>query len=444
MMNGKAAVAVAVIAFISTFEACGGEWRVESRLDVAPVWSGHPVGFCLLTRGQRQFAAYYDAGRNMTVASRGLGEAKWDYHVLPEKVGWDSHNYITMTVDDDGFIHLCGNMHCVPLVYFRTEKPLDAATFRRIPAMVGEREAKCTYPSFFRGPKGELIFTYRDGSSGNGDQIYNVYDHATQTWRRLLDKPLTSGEGRMNAYHHGPVLGPDGLYHLCWVWRDHGGCESNHDLCYARSADLRAWTRSDGTPLELPITLSKAEIVDPVPPKGGMINGNTKIGFDSRKRVIISYHKFDENGKTQVYNARLEDGRWKIYRASDWDYRWEFSGGGTIIFEISIGGVKPAGQGRLSQFWRHKVYGSGVWSLDEETLNVVETVQAAPDIPPELNKMESDFPGMEARFCNDSGEGDGRARYLLRWETLPANRDRARNDALPPPTMLRLYKLVKD
>jgi hypothetical protein len=314
-------------------------WRVAQTLDLAPAWSGHPVGFCLLTHGDRQFAAYYDAQRRMTVASRSLDSETWTYSVLPTNIGWDSHNYITMTVDDDGFIHLCGNMHCVPLIYFRTTEPLDSATFERVPAMTGKREKKCTYPRFFRGPANELIFTYRDGSSGNGDQLYNVYDHRSKTWRRLIDTPLTSGEGRMNAYHHGPILGPDELYHMCWVWRDHGGCETNHDLSYARSKDLVHWTDSSGKPMKLPMTLGTCEVIDPVPARGGMINGNARIGFDNQRRVVVSYHKFDKEGKTQAYNARLENGKWRIYQVTDWDYRWYFQGGGSIDFEVRVGNV---------------------------------------------------------------------------------------------------------
>ena len=39
-------------------------------IDVAPVWAGHPIGFCLLTQAPHQFVAYYDAERHMTVAQR--------------------------------------------------------------------------------------------------------------------------------------------------------------------------------------------------------------------------------------------------------------------------------------------------------------------------------------------------------------------------------------
>ena len=414
---------------------------VVEAVDVAPVWAGHPVGFCLYTHADRQFVAYYDAERHMTVAVRSLGKTDWHTVVLPESIVWDSHNYITMAVDDRGFIHLSGNMHVVPLVYFRTTKPLDVDTFERAP-MVGERENRMTYPVFMRGTDNELIFTYRDGHSGNGDQIYNVYDLETQTWRRLLDQPLTSGQGKMNAYLHGPVRGPDGNWHLCWVWRNHGGCETNHDLSYARSADLVHWQTGAGTPLTLPITLENADVVDPVPVKGGMINGNAKLGFDSKRRPVISYHKYDDAGNTQIYNARLEDGAWRIYQTTDWDYRWDFSGGGSIVFEVGLSGVSVHDDGALKQSYHNPKDGSANWLLDEDTLKPLQKLQLPPGYPPELSKVTSDFPGMHIRRAGDSGRCDEPgAWYVLQWETLRQNRDHPREGPLPPPFMLKVYKL---
>ena len=218
-------------------------------------------------------------------------------------------------------------------MYFRTDRPGDITSFRQFPAMVGRNEQRCTYPRFLQGPQGELIFTYRDGRSGSGDQYCNVYDVETETWRRLAESPLFSGGGKMNAYFVGPAQDKSGAFHICWVWRNTPDCATNHDLCYARSKDLVHWETSAGRPLSLPITLATAEVVDPVPPGGGMINGNTKVGFDADGRPVISYHKFDAQGKTQLYNARRETGGWRIYQISDWDYRWEFQGGGTLRFE---------------------------------------------------------------------------------------------------------------
>ena len=107
--------------------SAGGTGTITKTLDIADVWSGHPVGFALVTTATRQYAAYYDTNRTMTVASRALTSDSWTFARLPSTVGWDSHNYIAMDIDSAGFIHVSGNMHAVPLVYFRSTQANNAA-----------------------------------------------------------------------------------------------------------------------------------------------------------------------------------------------------------------------------------------------------------------------------------------------------------------------------
>jgi hypothetical protein len=418
---------------------------VITTLPVGMAWAGHPVGFCLLTEPPHQYVGFYDGEQRLTLAQRLLDSRTWTLMVLDEHVGWDSHNSITFVIDSDGHIHLAANMHVHPLKYWRTTKPHDISTLTREPAMIGSEEKRVTYPQFFRGPDDALIFTYRDGSSGSGNQIYNIYDAGTRAWRRLLDKPLIDGGGAMNAYPRGPVAGPDGFWHLVWVWRDTSDCATNHDLSYARSRDLTKWERSDGAPFDLPITLETAEVVDPVPPGGGMINGNTAIGFDGDGRLVLSYHKHDENGHTQIYNARREDGAWRIVPVSDWDYRWEFQGGGSIHFELHVQGVRMEG-GQLVQGFGHDRFGSGRWVLDPETLRPVDTLPPAPSpYPAQGRVLQSDFPGMGVRWRGDSGtSGEGGVHYFLRWETLGPNRDKPRERPWPSPSPLVLYRVESE
>jgi hypothetical protein len=435
--------AVAILGFSPSW--CRASETVESVLDLMPVWSGFPVGFALMTSGNYQFAAFYDAGRRMIVGARSLGSAQWDFVVLPSQLGWDSHNFISMAVDQTGCIHLSGNMHVTPLIYFRTRRPYDIRSFEQIPQMVGERESRCTYPKFMTGPGGELIFSYRDGHSGAGDDIYNVYDPQTKAWRRLLDQPLLSGQGRMNAYPIGPTLGPDGYYHLCWVWRDTIDASTNHDLSYARSRDLIHWETSAGQPVTLPMTISNTEIVDPVPVQGGLMNAGVTLGFDAQKRPIIGYIKFDKRGNTQLYDARLENGAWQTHQISNWDYRWDFRGGGTVVMEIGSSPVHVTPKG-LVQSFSHVKYHTGLWVLDETTLQPKELLPVPPALP-ELSKVESTYPGMHVRqapqvlFGKNPEPG---VRYVLRWETLDTNRDRPLTGRLPPPSTLRLLKLRAD
>lgn len=429
---------------IRAVQTAAGTEAVDAVMNVEPVWSGHSVGFCLVTHGNNQYVAYYDANRQMTVAQRKLDANAWTFKKLPTSVVWDSHNYVTMAVDSAGNLHVSGNMHCVPLVYFRTTVPGDVRTLVLVPNMVGpDREKRTTYPRFLQGPRGEFLFKYRDGRSGQGDEIYNVYDVKSATWRRLLDKPLTtSTEGKGNAYFAGPLLGEDGYYHLAWVWRDSGDCATNHDLSYARSKDLVHWTSSAGKEYQLPITRSSVEIVDPTPAGKGLLNSCVSLGFDSKSRPVISYHKYDSVGNSQIYVARFDGGKWAIQQVSDWkDYRWEFSGGGTIEGEISVGRVTPSPEG-LTLSASSKVF-RGTWLLDETTLKPVGMARGKPMAKglSALMKVQSNFEGMAKRAIADAGTAPAGERYMLIWETLGPNRDRPRTPPLPQPSMLQVVRI---
>jgi hypothetical protein len=412
--------------------------------DLEPVWSGHPVGFCLVTHAPFQFAAYYDAERRMTVAQRRLGDTKWTFERLPSQLGWDSHNYVTMALDQDLHLHVSGNMHNVPLIYFRSAKPLDVASLRQVKSMTGEREAHVTYPVFLKNKNGQLVFRYRDGGSGSGDDLYNAYDEKSGTWRKLLDGPLISGERERSAYAIPPKQGPDGRFHLLWVWRDTPDCATNHSISYARSDDLVRWADSSGKEIKLPITFRSGEIIDPVPPGGGLINVNRELGFDNEGRPVVTYHKYDERGDLNAYAARKEATKWRIVKVSDWrDHHVEFSGGGSISFPVNIEAVEAIGNGRLALGY-HSDKGAGTWVLDEATLQPIpgaKTPPRSPGLPRAQAKVQSSLPGMQTKSCGDSGQSSDGVRYQLKWETLGVNRDRPREGAPPAPSMLRVVTL---
>jgi hypothetical protein len=410
------------------------------ELDIAPVWSGHPVGFALLTRGDQQYVAYYAADRRLTVAQRTLGQKDWHFTVLPTAVGWDSHNYVTMAFDRDGYLHLAGNMHAIPLIYFRSSRPGDASTLVRVPSMTGEDEQRVTYPVFLHNPNGDLVFEYRNGVSGAGDTIRDRYDERTKTWSQLTAEPLFHGGQARNAYPIRLVLGPDGWYHQVWVWRESPWCETNHDISYMRSRDLVHWETAAGQPLELPVSVATPGVtVDDVPIRGGAINGSQSIGFDLKGKLVIAYIKYDADGITQLYFARWIDGAWHSNQASHWTYRWNFHGGGSIPMEVMPGPLK-AEHGQLSIAVHHISYGDVVWNVDPATLELVgqpqpqQTAQQVGDAytPSAGSKLIE-------HIANDLGNPrtDG-VTYKLVWSTLGANRDRPRPEGAPAPSTLRL------
>jgi hypothetical protein len=413
-------------------------------LDIGKVPSGFPVGFSLLTSAPRQYVAYYDAERRMTIASRRLDAPNWQYQILPSTVGWDSHNYITMAVDSAGHLHVSGNMHVSSLVYFRTQTPGDITTLRQLP-MTGQEETRVTYPKFLTGSEGVLIFNYRSGSSGNGARIYNKYDAATETWTRLLDQPLLDGEGVRNAYPKGPVLGPDGRFHMVWVWRDTPDCATNNNLSYARSSDLIHWESIAGKPAPLPLTLSNDSlIVDPIPSGGGIINGCERLTFNEDNRPLISYHKADEHGHMQIYIARFEAGRWVHHQVTDWEKPIHFGGNGSMGFiGIRISALARPKPDVLTLTYHHKDYGSGRVIVDATTLRPVQKkIDVTPEFPWEMQRRQIDWDGIAIKRTDDIGTTpEPGIQYVLQWETLGPAFDKRRDPPLPEPSTLTLYKL---
>ncbi len=412
------------------------------------VWSGHPVGFALVVENGRQFVAYYDAERKITVLGRAAPTAPWTKVQPPgvpvprrnrdsNVVGWDSHNTLRLALDRDGVVHLAGNMHADPLVYYRSERPHDVASLQRLDRMTGERETRATYPVFFKDAAGELLFRYRDGGSGNGSDLYNRYDRATRTWRRVVGTSLLEGEGERNAYASEPTLGPDGRVHLVWMWRETPDCATNHTLSYARSRDLVQWENSHGEPLALPITLATGEVVDAAKPGGGLINMTFNLGFDAERRPVVVYHRYDAAGRSQAFAARPRAaGGWENVQLSAWEFRWAFSGGGSIAADVKLAPPRGEAGGTLAVDFSTREAGGGRWRLDGDTLAVRATMPPAPAVlPPELRRVQSAIPGMEVQTVSVRSGG---RRWVLRWETLGRNRDRPREQA-PPPTELRLY-----
>ncbi len=429
-------------------------WKTAKRENIAEVWSGNPVGFAFIQQNGFLFIAFYDGlDKKLVLGQKSLAslDSPWSFKKLPTAIGWDSHNYVALAFDSENILHVSGNMHAVPLVYFRASKPLDIHSVESVHRMISAdttpdalrngRENRCTYPQFLKNASGELIFTYRDGSSGNGSQIWNIYDTETKSWRRFYDVPMFDGEGECNAYFLGPKIGPDGWFHMAWVWRDTPDCATNHDLSYMRSRDLIHWEKSDGTPQILPVTRSNCEVIAPLQNGQGLLNSHIRMGFDTEKRVIVTYTRYDENQNNQLMQARLEKDGWKYYQTSDWTHSWIFSGGGCIPTELSFGEIQTV-NGRIQQFWNRKYEKSGAFILDPVTLKPVGRASASPALPSECLKSENPQENQRPkRFSLIDANNSGRM-FLFAWETLPVNRDQP-HGVVPKPSTLRMFILER-
>ncbi len=429
------------------YQLPGTQWSVVNSSLIDQTQSRVAIGQALLTSGTTQYVAYYAANQQMTVAQRSTNSDTWVRQPLDTYVGTDGHNAVGCALDRDGQLHVAGNMHNVPLIYFRTSVAGDVTSLTQIKSMVDpDTEQSETYPVFLHNSDGALIYNFRDGVSGAGATYYNIYDESTKTWSRLLDQPLFDGQGVGNSYPSSPTLGPDGYFHMVWVWRATGDAATNHDLCYARSKDMVHWETIDGDPLSLPIVQStKGVVVDPIPVYHGLLNGVPAIGFDADKRVLISYYKLDAKLNTQVYIARpTSKNRWKIVQVSGWTGRYYAEGIGTIPPQPGISAVSALPDGNLQMAYSYKPAAdtsySGTWIIDPKTLQPFTEAATPPSAPAELTAVRSSFPNMVVELRGDAGSsGSSTQKYLLRYEgsSVPVN-----SAPYPDPSPLEVY-LVK-
>jgi len=332
---------IAVGAFFCCAVNLSAQISSNARLiPIAEGWAKNQVNAVIFRKnsvtsfGKNQYVAFYDESSKVTVAKRRLGTKNWQIQQTQFSGNTaDAHNSISLAVDGQGFLHLAWNHHGSPLQYSRS-KMAESLEFSDKSAMTGETENKVTYPEFYNLPSGNLLFFYRDGSSGNGSLVLNFYDAKAQKWSRRQNN-LIDGEGKRNAY---PQVAVDakGAIHLSWVWRESPNVATNHDLCYAKSTDGGiSWQKSSGEKYALPITAETAEYVWRIPQNSELIN-QTSMTADFQGNPYIATYWRPQNSLIPQYQLVYFDGKsWKNSQISERKTAFSLSGAGTKRIPIS-------------------------------------------------------------------------------------------------------------
>lgn len=465
-------------------DVLGKNQRLIAPVD--SVWSGHPVGFALVTTQTLQLAAYYNGrDRHITLAARDLDSDVWFRTTLSDTraVGWDSHNYLAMKIDSAGYVHLSGNMHySETMIYYRSAQPMTSAAqmsasfMQRVAAVLGAaQENRVTYPTFLAGPKGEFLFSYRnhnDAGLKSGSLYLARYDAAAKAFAAATGGPaLFSWSGAYSAYPE--CIANGGYLHCVFMWRGLtddgriGEAEDNYRLSYMRTADLANWTDAFGRPVALPVTpATTSTTVDDIPRKGGLANGQPALSFDRNGVPMLAYHKYDAGGKSQIHLARPDaaTGAWRSVQLTRSVSRWDFSGGGTVSgsgkADNSFATDDPL-DGLSTVAVRIETSSgedpsSGPYIIDDTSLTALFSppgstlVYTAPntplcasapaagdsDVSSSTYRTPEPIPAkMEVRRSSvvypppvelHNYPVLSRLHYYLRWETLPSNRDGAR------------------
>lgn len=331
----------------------------------------------LVTHGDAQYVAYYDAQRYLVLGKRKLGSTQW----TTQRSAWqgnaaDAHNAISIMVDGAGYLHVSWDHHNNALRYARGVAP-GSLVLGPKQAMLGVDEEEVSYPEFYRLPNGNLLFFYRLGGSGRGDLIINRYDVATQRWTRLHTNLIT-GEGKRNAYWQA-FLDQRGTLHLSWVWRESPDVASNHDMAYARSRDGGVtWERSDGTPYTLPISAASAEYALRIPQNSELINQTSMAADQDGHPYIASYWR-DAGSSVPQYHVIFHTGAgWQVRALAFRKTPFSLGGQGTKRIPIARPQIMVGAAGALLVF-RDEERGSkvsvastadiarGVWQVQDLT-----------------------------------------------------------------------------
>lgn len=305
---------------------------------VGPGYAGNSVNVAvfrknaLVSSGDTQYIAWYDAEGRVVLGKRRLGGDAWELRRTDYRGSLsDAHNAISIMVDGAGYLHMAWDHHNNGLHYAKSVAPgsLELVTT----PMLGRDEKSVSYPEFFRMPDGGLLFLYRDGGSGRGNLVLNRYDGAGH-WRRIADN-LISGEGKRNAYWQACVDAL-GTIHLSWVWRETPDVASNHDMAYARSRDGGAsWEDSDGKPYALPITAASAAYAARIPQDSDLIN-QTSMAADGVGHPYIASYWRSPGSTVPQYRVLYHTGA--AWRQLDLDFRhtpFSLSGMGTKAIPIA-------------------------------------------------------------------------------------------------------------
>lgn len=299
----------------------------------------------IVTFQNYQFIAYYDIDGFLLLGKRTLDSNEWETLRTPFKGNVrDAHNSISIMVDGDGYIHVSWDHHDNELRYARGKSPLSLELCDKEP-MTGLNENKVTYPEFYRMPDGDLIFMYRSGFSGGGNLVLNRYSLKEKQWRQVQQNVI-DGEGECNAYWQACVDNK-GIIHLSWVWRDTWDVASNHDLCYARSADGGVtWEKSNGEPYQGVITRKNAEYALRIPQNSELINQTSMTTDDKNNPYIASYWRSQDSDVPQFHVVYHDGKKWNDLNLDFRKTAFSLKGGGTKRIPISRPQILASNKGK--------------------------------------------------------------------------------------------------
>lgn len=291
----------------------------------------------IITYNGYQYTAFWNTNRHVVFARRALPSGEWKKFEFMDHTNTanDAHNTISLGIcPKDGTIHLSFDHHGNDLHYRRSVIGLandpekyswDAKSFGAVTSVLGNTKVTLvTYPRFITTPEGNMLFEYRYGTSGSGDQYLWEYSGTTQQWTSI-GKYLDGISHSINAYAHGLSYGKDGKrLHMTWCWRETPDAATNHDLCYIYSDDNgRTWKNNAGNEVSRTgstfVTKNSFGIkVWNINQNRGLINQeHSTVDSMGRVHVLLSHMPDGEADDSNFTNSRNKSKYFHYWRDTD-------------------------------------------------------------------------------------------------------------------------------
>ena len=257
---------------------------------------------------------------------------------------WDNHNAINIGISGDGRIHLAYDHHTNPLNYVlsvagaATGDWSSSAVFGGTPTIQDSFIPgdplinRLTYPRFATNSvTGDMVVTYRIGTSSDGDLFIANYDSVTGVWSQSrvfiegtentsYSDNIASSSLR-NPYLNDINYGPFGALHATFTWRETANGTANHDINYITSTDNgQTWLNDSGdlvAGVGSTVTISSPGIiigsdtnfVSPGTPGGSSVGPIPPLGLVDRQQTLINQQgqAVDLDGGVHVLMWQRED-----------------------------------------------------------------------------------------------------------------------------------------
>ncbi len=259
----------------------------------------------------KEYVAWYNnAAGQLVISDSPAGSGVWTDHVAttPIPAILDDHLIASITTDGAGCVIVAWGMHSTPQNVWVGSTPGDctvtAANVIASPLVAGQAvaEAAATYPVLRRLSNGNVVYLWRTGASGNGNQCVYLWNYVARVFT-AVNMALFNGQSTRSAYLNTVWIDVCDRIGVAWQWRDSNAVADAFDCNMLYTDDFFQTTHSmDATLLPSSITSSNAPtaLAQSIPKSAtALYEAAQGFCFDAGRRGIAMNY-YDDGGGAGV------------------------------------------------------------------------------------------------------------------------------------------------